>query len=263
MKRTKYLVQTIKQEYEAGASMTQLAKKYRLSTGTIHGWLHYSHALVRNSVEVTRKYTCEHHYFDYIQSEKQAYWLGFLGADGYVHYGNQTVRLSLNVKDYDHLVAFNADLGSDNPIRTVTYQSQTSCRCQICSVPMVTALKMYGIVPGKTANLPWPTLPDKLIPHYVRGYFDGDGCFSIDKRYAAKHIQFIVTSNLTFLEHLQAYLNDHLPRLKGCLRKTHRSDIAYMLRYWGNRQVTEIARFMYTDATRYLPRKKALVDHLL
>ena len=48
---------------------------------------------------------------------------------------------------------------------------------RMTSREMVNDLKALGLSQNKTYNLKWPDKIEKeLIPHFVRGYFDGDGC---------------------------------------------------------------------------------------
>jgi hypothetical protein len=120
---------------------------------------------------------------------------------------------------------------------------------------MVADLEKWGVVPRKTFTLPWPSLPGELMRHYLRGYFDGDGCFrwSSINSYA-----FWLVGNDLFLEGCRDYLARHcsLPS-PGLYHNRHGSKIGHLV-YGGNRQVLRIYRLMYEDATIFLERKQVI-----
>ena len=68
----------------------------------------------------------------------------------------------------------------------------------------VNDLKKLGCVEKKSSILTFPTsqqVPNNLIYHFIRGYFDGDGSICItDKNY---HISFVGTEN--FIKELYNY----------------------------------------------------------
>ena len=51
---------------------------------------------------------------------------------------------------------------------------------------MATDLAKYGIIPRKTGHefLPIDEIPDNLIRHFIRGFFDGDGTYVFCSKYA-------------------------------------------------------------------------------
>jgi len=48
-------------------------------------------------------------------------------------------------------------------------------RLQIGSKKMCGDLLRLGVTPGKTKRMSLPKIPPQHLPHFVRGYFDGDG----------------------------------------------------------------------------------------
>ena len=49
-------------------------------------------------------------------------------------------------------------------------------RLQIGSSQWFQSLSALGYTPAKSLTLQFPRVPSRHIPHFVRGYFDGDGC---------------------------------------------------------------------------------------
>lgn len=165
-------------------------------TKDVHQWAEecgLKHTLLmdrlRNGVDEghlfdTPRKTAEHifnqNYFDVIDDEHKAYWLGFIYADGYIGSKHPTVGVELNHIDASHLEKFKRDLQSNFDIKIYnknsTFGTQTNCRFAFNSRTMHNALLSLGITPTKSINGTFPTVHNKeLIKDVIRGIFDGDG----------------------------------------------------------------------------------------
>ena len=79
-----------------------------------------------------RKYNVNHDFFESIDTEEKAYWLGFIGADGcvserYNYKGNKcsTLYVCLQEQDEAVLVALKHHLNAENPIfRRITNKNK-------------------------------------------------------------------------------------------------------------------------------------------
>ena len=130
-------------------------------------------------------------FFDKITTERQAYWLGFLAADGSVQNkpGKRLLSVVLAAKDRIHLELFRDHIDSEHNI--YHYERDHECngynfhsevvQLDLASSRLVEGLIKNGIVPNKTETLQAPKLLQRLIRHWIRGYFDGDGSVSISK----------------------------------------------------------------------------------
>jgi hypothetical protein len=152
-----------------------------------HGWcdLHYRRWLHHGDPTWTdsptrsgrRKWTLNETFFDAIDNERAAYWLGFIGADGCVpgaarDRGCGVLVIELSDVDSKHLQKLCDDLGSNRPLR---YTRANQVMVQFGSNHMADSLRKLGISPHKSVTLaPWDG-PSHLMPHYWRGMFDGDG----------------------------------------------------------------------------------------
>lgn len=144
-----------------------------------------------------------HNYFDKIDSEDKAYLLGFFIADGSITYPNsskhpnsKTVRLQISISDIDkNIVELYKDKVCPTVKITTTFdQNYVKYRKPVCHIKWQskhmgnTLIERYSIKPKKTFDhlfkFNFELIPYKLIPHFIRGYFDGDGqvSFSIKKR---------------------------------------------------------------------------------
>jgi hypothetical protein len=226
---------------------------------------------------IYRKYECDHHFFDSIDTQGKAYWLGFLAADGCNTNGALSVGLS--ARDRDHLDRLKVALSSTHPIadRTVRprkgHEAHATSSLVIRSGTLIAGHAAHGIVPRKTFIVEWPAfLPTALLRHYLRGYSDGDGCFATRKGYTRKRdgiqsrdVSWTLVGNEGFCKATQTYLVETLGFQRTKLRPSPnaRRQGIFQLCYAGNRQIARLAELLYRDATIYLPRKQAIIEHLL
>lgn len=116
-----------------------------------------------------RKYFFRENYFENIDSEDKAYWLGFIWADGYIN--KDSLEIEIHIKDKDHLVEFQEDLCDNHKLYDRERQTTHSCRLTLGSQKLVSDLVNLGY---KNKLVP-VNLPEQLERHFIRGLFDGDG----------------------------------------------------------------------------------------
>lgn len=119
-----------------------------------------------------KRYTFNHEYF-LSKGPEQAYWAGFIIADGCVSRGRDLIIVLQN-RDRRHLRRFVACIGGDNAVRTAK-QSRLAIR----SVKMIEGLRKWGVTERKSLTATPPHLPPALARHFWRGVFDGDGHLGI------------------------------------------------------------------------------------
>jgi hypothetical protein len=127
-----------------------------------------------------KKYNFNEYFFHEV-NEKSAYWLGFLYADGYTRMKNGKsgeVKLKLKDTDRNHIELFLKDLGCDKPIKCGVDKKSKFCSVTVYSNIMVKQLFELGCVNNKTQKIRLPKLDEVFMPHFIRGYFDGDGSIS-------------------------------------------------------------------------------------
>lgn len=212
-----------------------------------------------------RKYNVNDIYFNKIDTEEKAYWLGFLMADGCIHQRNGQDRLSLvvSIKDKNHLEKFKKSLSFEGPIIDYTKKSGlfiglVHSYIRITSQLLSNDLAKMGCTPRKTLTLQFPELNNDLVHHFIRGYFDGDGSVFISKE---KHwrnsnifsiIHFRFTGTKAFLSVLDKKIN-----LSGRLIQVKNSKV-YELSYKRNKKAKQFYNYLYKDATIFLERKKEI-----
>ncbi len=255
----------IVKRYENGESTHELAERFSVSQRSIWGLLKRRNVQMRDSSEAGRIYDCDHNYFENIDTEEKAYWLGFLMADGSVK--RNQLWLTLARKDRPHIVDFRESLQSDHPIHdgstflSATGRTYEKSRFVITSDKMTDDLAKLGIIPNKTSKETFPDIDGSLARHFIRGVFDGDGSVGYyvrpyrrtAKEYVRRDSVFHITGNEPFLLEIQKHLcSVGLSRTK----LTSRRGKSCTLAYGGINNFKRIYRYLYAGATVYLDRKK-------
>ena len=146
------------------------------------------------------KYVFDYNFFQDIDNEHKAYWLGFLCADGCIldmklKSGEripQTLQISISINDIELIYEFMRDIKIDKKVYIGTSKNKKSITqyAKLCvgSNKMCRDLISHGCVQRKTYILKFPDIDEYLVRHFIRGYFDGDGSvyfierFQYDKR---------------------------------------------------------------------------------
>jgi hypothetical protein len=111
---------------------------------------------------------------------EQAYWVGFLLADGCVY--KNRIQLGLCKRDKHQVEKFR-DFVDGGFYKIGFTKSNNSCSLKFVSQQMAADLSVYGVVPRKSLTDNFGlNIPDNLLSHYVRGIFDGDGSVHMDQR---------------------------------------------------------------------------------
>lgn len=201
--------------------------------------------------------------FDCIDTEEKAYWLGFIYADGSIRSeGSYIFELSLKGSDIEHLRKFNKFMGhiKDNVKLGKTKCNDKEflrCRWNVSNKHLWNTLNNYGCTPRKSLTLTFPNInifkSKDLIRHFIRGYFDGDGCLSrhVNKTVVTPVANIVGTSD--FLNSIEKYSN-----IRGNRRHNPKhSDNTFSIEF--NKEATiSFINYIYLDAKIYLDRKYKL-----
>lgn len=210
-----------------------------------------------------RTYTINPYYFDNIDTDEKAYWLGFLAADGCVtkDYPEQRrgpyLKIALSLKDEKHIVKFLKSINANNEIKRV--RSNNTSIVNINCRHMVNSLEKHGIVNKKTLTYSFPRIERKFVPHFIRGYFDGDGCISYSKQtsgYPVASVTILGTEEM--LKTLQNYLFEdiHINKTKLIIpHKDRDNGITRVFSSGGRNNVKKIFDYMYENSTLHMDRK--------
>lgn len=210
-------------------------------------------------------YCCDYHYFDEIDTEEKAYWLGFLSADGYISKGTNNdagiVGVELQKGDLKHLKKLNKALDGnykiayrERPCSLSKFKDKLNgiYSLRIYSKLMYESLVRLGFTSEKSFDCDIPDLKQDLIRHYIRGYFDGNGCLSFtSKGFNAG----IITASKSLFDSLYSILNDLNFQI---YYKPRNSEFGTPIYYFTLRYKEDKIRFlkyMYDNCSIYLDRK--------
>ena len=209
-----------------------------------------------------RKYEIIENYFDDIDTEEKAYWLGFLYADGYNIETKHEVKLRLHIKDEEILIKFRNILfpNKDNPLYYGEFSNGKSkwCELDISNKHISDSLSEKGCVQAKTFKLSFPDfLNENLYNHFIRGLFDGDGCICCSTLKTGEHkTMFSITGYRPFMSQINEIISNSCGLNKNKLIKYKGKDERIAtLAFSGCRQCIKIREYLYKDATIYLQRK--------
>lgn len=141
------------------------------------------------STLANKKHTFDENYFTHIDSSEKAYWLGFLFADGYNT--DDEIVIELAEKDITHLVKFKKAISATQLISTRSKYDKNQrntkefASIRISSRRICKTLSMHGMIRNKAHTLKYPDISPEHDRHFIRGFFDGDGCI-FTKRVGSK-----------------------------------------------------------------------------
>lgn len=175
--------------YTKGKSSVALKQEYGISPDTVLSIVKRLGGKTRTTKETSRKYDFNHDYFETIDTEDKAYFLGLFLADGCV--GKKEVILQLNLKDKQILQSFLKCIDGNNKIRYGQQKTNFNftsnyCRISLRSDKMINDLNRLGLCSNKTYEMKnLPRIDQNLQKHFWRGVLDGDGSVSVsaNKKY--------------------------------------------------------------------------------
>ena len=206
-------------------------------------------------------------YFDSIDTETKAYLLGFMYADGYIsstpiddtkEKNVYTIELSLQESDIEILELMKKELQTPRPIlRCKNNHNNYKVRLIVNSMHMWNTLNNYGCTPRKSFTEKFPSediFKDKsLIRHFIRGYFDGDGCITYSNK-NHKFAAFHMMGTYDFLLKVQEYFPENTGNLT--IRHNHNNpeeEIRFIST--SHNKAIKILKYLYDDSNIFLSRK--------
>lgn len=224
------------------------------------------------------KYKPDHGYFNEINTEYKAYLLGLLYADGCVTQpkGNRQMKLHISLQEEDGYILqkmskdiINREIVIRNPPAIQKMGWKKRATVTIISNDICNRLISYGCNINKSRmGMSFPSLHLEMIPHFIRGFMDGDGSIIVKKlnykykrkttnirkdtaiqRYKMK-IAFCSTDKL-FLEKVASYL----PTKKTYFASRMRKQLVHILWIENPEDVRNCLNYLYKDANYYFKRK--------
>ena len=187
-------------------------------------------------------------------SPTMAYVVGYIYADGHLIDSPYMRGKYLNISsvDKDSIDRIRKWLDSEHRIKEAVSHFKGS---RICYILRIGSHKIYndlfklGLYPKKSLTIRFPKIPKKYLGHFIRGYFDGDGCIYFEKR-KGKYGQTIITRIRTvFTSGSKVFIkeiNDALIKAAITDGKIYSSKRSYQSVY-NNKDSIKIFRLIYKN----------------
>lgn len=175
---------------EERLSFLKISKLYNCSRTAVQNTLKKNGVQPRDDKNKGSKATCNESFFETIDSEEKAYWLGFIFGDGWIEinkkHSSDLLGLTLSIDDIEHIYKFQKSIESNHKIGNYYYgkggfiEDKMYSRLLIKSDKLVKDLRSYGLIPNKTnKNFSPVNIPCEFIWHFIRGFFEADGSITL------------------------------------------------------------------------------------
>jgi hypothetical protein len=206
-------------------------------------------------------------YFEKIDTEDKAYFLGFIFADGCVTFDTSKYRYQITIKIHSkdkHIL--NSLIRFIDGEMLIWENDLETCQITLSGKKIVSDLIRLGAKPNKTFDLVYPKIDENLEKHFLRGYFDGDGCVRVrtDKRDKTKLGDLRIVGGSIEMLNMINYRMHHLfgtkiNKLYGPKNKKYK--------YVGWASMTDIEKiyrgfYEKSNADLFLVRKKIIFDEV-
>lgn len=194
-------------------------------------------------------------------TSEMAYVLGFFTADGHMFINpNGSHYVAFTSTDYELISEIRKILHSRHKIGGRKYKNckgKIRYRLQIGGRKMFQDLFSLGLTPKKSKKIKLPNVPRICFHHFVRGYFDGDGCvdFGFYQKRGKKKPNLITrfsSGNKAFLQDLLNFLREYTGVKGGSIYwKGGEYDLSFSIK-----DSFKLYKFMYKDAKESLFLKR-------
>lgn len=256
-RRTKELSERVlKEYYENKLTIIEIHKLLRIGESTIGKILEKYGTGGRSLDEcVYKRYECNDDYFEEIDTPEKAYWFGFILADGNLY--NNKLQIALKESDKGHLEQLAERVGYNG--KMFYEKNKGSWKLIIPRKKISNDLKKHGVTERKTLTIDetvFDKIPSKFLLTAIHGYFDGDGCFHLDRG----NLMLSLVGNRGLMDKILQIFKDHGVDYEGSIYKDKRTKQTYCFLFRVNKKRAEIVKKMFYEnefsSKDFLQRKK-------
>ena len=197
-------------------------------------------------------------FFERIDTEEKAYFLGLMITDGNVFKANDhRASISFTLDDHDaYLLEYWRKCVNASTV--VTHDGRGCSQHALRSLKMANDLAKYGVIPRKTLHAYLPTIEDETqMRHLIRGLIDGDGGIYAYLPDDDTHYRHKIT--LCGTERLMQGVVDYITSVLYFEHKPHvytyKNKPLSEFRVSNVEDMNTLGDWMYKDATVYMDRK--------
>jgi hypothetical protein len=208
----------------------EIAATLGVSTWVVRSWARAEGILLSKSAGLVRAYEigsrrCEDQgprsyllnegFFEEPLTPSGAWVLGLLFGDGCVCQKKGVPIAVELVGDLDVCEKVTKVLGSDAQVK----QLKGCYGVRFYSHRLASSLAAFGVHPAKTYSMEWPSVPEELLRHFVRGFWEADGCVTVGVSYGKPRL---VLSATSCSEAFMKGLHEQVRRVSGSESKLFR-----------------------------------------
>lgn len=194
--------------------------------------------------------TIVNEYFFSKWTQESAYVLGLLEADGYIK--NNTITYSAAEKDKEHVSNIHKLFNTDVTISESIWKTFKKYRFSVTASRLIKDIQKVGFRTGQI-----PIIPKRLMRHWLRGLFDGDGSVYLEKD--RKYIS-IVFSNKNLADSTLELIRNKIGFSKGMKVYKKKHAECWYFRIATQTLVSKFAAWIYKDSTIALQRKQKILS---
>lgn len=260
--------------YAECGTVSATGRKLNINKGTLRRYMKKNDVTYKHDM----RYKCDDLFFSR-DNEDSFYWAGFIAADGFICGSNpkngerhKTLGIGLSNVDIDHLMKFRQVINAESPIHTYKvnikndnpkyvfkirdrYKSTLTIR----STQIYDDLARFGITERKSLTLKFPEwiMNHQLCNHFIRGYFDGDGCATSYKYKTCKapQVSLIFCGTESFLTTVHEIFKNNMDLRDRETPVKPTESKCFKLKYGGNGLMSRMVPYIYRNATIFLDRK--------
>ena len=218
------------------------------------------------NTRLKNRYILDENYFDCIDTESKAYILGFIYADGFV--GEEKFNnIVIAVNDLEILEFIAKEFKFTGNIRKTKKGGFENSKCgyslNFSSKIMASRLREIGLYPNKSLTIDTlPQIDKKLVRHFIRGYFDGDGSIVLSHNtsyYKAIDgvIKYIYPTYCFMILGTKGFLEEIIKEAEFNYAKIHntKSEKIKCIKINAKKEFNNIFKYLYDNSTIKLQRK--------
>ena len=242
-------------------TLKQVENKFKLSHPTISNILmdipKYTKAKLNNP-------NMKEHFFQKIDNEENAYFLGLLISDGNVFKDNTgrqvSISITLDLKDEYLLTKFKEVVNSNT---SVGHDGRGCGQIAVRSNIMAEDLKQYGVVPRKSYSTYLPqNIEDKMMNHLIRGIFDGDGSIQAKLNHDNRFLHsFSFCGTHKLMEDISNYCFEKLQLKQKPTVYDYKDRELSEIKIQNKEDMYIFGEWLYKDATIFMNRKKDIYNN--
>lgn len=194
---------------------------------------------------MNRKLSFDETFFDKIDTKEKAYYLGFIFADG--THNKYHFKIKIRKKDREVVDRFKKAIRAEQ----IVYKYGKDVSFRICSKLICDQLDKVGCPANKSLILRYPKIDKYFNKDFIRGVFDGDGCFSKNGRWE------IVGGSHQFLTEIKNILENECDiTMKCAIRTKGRKNPLTTIYVDKAEYLIKIYHYLYDDTNDFLNRKQ-------